>query len=80
MPEGGYLIDSPGVRSFNLDALSRAHLDTGFKELQSYLGCCKFSDCRHLIDPGCALSIALSAGEVSERRVKSYLQLRASCE
>lgn len=53
-PDGGDLIDSPGVREFGLWHLEPEHVTYGFKEFRDYLGGCKFRDCKHGDDPGCA--------------------------
>ncbi len=71
----GALIDSPGVRSFNIDHLTLENVNKGFPDLTPYIQQCKFSNCRHLQDPNCALSNALQEKKVSERRVQSYLQI-----
>lgn len=78
LPNGGDLIDTPGVRSFELGAMSLDHLDQGFVDITRYLGHCRFSDCRHQREPGCALREAVAQGEITPRRLDSYLQLRAT--
>ena len=75
LPHGGQLIDSPGVRDFRLGAVPAAELAQGFREFQPYLGRCKFNDCRHLTEPGCAINAALADGQISERRMESYRKL-----
>jgi ribosome biogenesis GTPase len=77
LPRGGDLIDSPGVRDFRLGETADADLARGFREFRPYLGSCRFQDCRHLTEPGCALKEAMRAGAVSERRVTSYRDLAA---
>ncbi len=80
LPGGGALVDTPGVRSFELGEISLADLDRGFVDIAPYLGRCRFSDCRHRREPGCALHDAVAQGEIAPRRLDSYLQLRASLE
>jgi len=75
LPHGGVLIDSPGVRDFRLGAVPAAELAQGFREFQPYLGHCKFNDCRHLTEPGCAINAALADGHISERRLENYRKL-----
>ena len=75
---GGSIIDSPGVRSFEVNQLNLDVLNHGFIDLYPYLGRCKFTDCRHLQDAGCALVDAVADGKISKRRVDSYLQIKAS--
>lgn len=71
----GTLIDSPGVRSFNIDHLTIQAIQHGFPDIMPFVAQCKFSNCRHLQDPGCAVQEALSDGNISERRIMSYLQI-----
>lgn len=78
LPEGGDLIDTPGVRSFELGELRLDDLDRGFVELTPYLGRCRFTDCRHATEPGCALRDAVEHDAVAQRRLDSYRQLRAA--
>lgn len=72
LPAGGDLIDSPGVRSFGLWSTSPAQVAQGFVEFRPYLGACRFNDCRHLVEPGCALQAAVREGKISPRRLASY--------
>jgi len=75
LPQGGELIDSPGVRDFRLGETAPADLARGFREFRPYLGMCRFQDCRHLSEPDCAVKEAMRKGAVSERRLASYRQL-----
>jgi ribosome biogenesis GTPase len=75
LPQGGDLIDSPGVRDFRLGETAPADLARGFREFRPYLGLCRFQNCRHLSEPGCAVKAAVRKGEISERRLRSYTQL-----
>lgn len=75
LPQGGDLIDSPGVRDFRLGETAAADLARGFREFRPYLGLCRFQDCRHLAEPGCAVKEAMRAGAISERRLASYRDL-----
>jgi ribosome biogenesis GTPase len=72
LPQGGDLIDSPGVRDFRLGESAAADPARGFREFRSYLGLCRFQDCRHLSEPGCAVKEALRQGAIGERRLASY--------
>lgn len=78
LPDGGDLIDSPGVRSFELGELQRLDLERGFVELEPFLGRCKFSNCTHRSEPGCAVLAALARGDIDPRRLASFQQLRES--
>lgn len=77
-PEGGNLIDSPGIREFGLWHMSQEELIHGFVEFRPFLGHCKFRDCQHEREPGCSLLQAVEAGQVSQRRLDSYRQILAS--
>ena len=72
LPSGGALIDSPGIREFGLWHMHRAQIEQGFREFRPLLGLCRFRDCRHRQEPGCALRAAVEAGEISGRRMDSY--------
>jgi ribosome biogenesis GTPase len=78
--EGGYLIDSPGVRSFRLGTLERDALERGFREFAPYLGRCRFADCRHLQEPDCALREAAAAGAIAAQRLENFHLLAAELE
>ncbi|RLA40849.1 MAG: ribosome biogenesis GTPase RsgA [Gammaproteobacteria bacterium] len=78
LPEGGQLIDSPGIREFGLIHLNEHDIAQGFIEFLPYLGHCKFRDCSHQNDPGCALQDALQAGKISPQRMQSYQLIKKS--
>ncbi|MBY5992288.1 small ribosomal subunit biogenesis GTPase RsgA [Ferrimonas balearica] len=69
---GGDLIDSPGVREFALWHLEPERVTWGFKEFREVLGSCKFRDCKHGDDPGCALRAAVESGQISRQRFDNY--------
>lgn len=71
----GALIDSPGVRSFNVDHLSIESIHNGFPDVVEYTKRCKFSNCNHLQDPGCAVEYAIENDLLAARRAESYLQI-----
>ena len=75
LPGGGDLIDSPGVRDFQLWAVTPDDLQRGFRELRRYRGDCRFQDCRHNGEPGCAVAAAADGGAVDARRLASYRSL-----
>lgn len=75
LPSGGYLIDSPGVRSFRLGQLDADALAGGFIEFRDYLGHCRFSNCSHQQEPGCALRAAVKAGRIAPQRLTNYLHM-----
>jgi ribosome biogenesis GTPase len=74
--DGGILIDSPGVRDF---APAIDHLDErtlGFPEVAARAGHCRFQDCKHMQEPGCAVIAAVESREMSARRYESYRRMR----
>lgn len=75
---GGQCIDSPGIREFGLGHLSPEQVAQGFVEFEDYLGRCKFRNCTHQQDPGCALIQAREEGAISSERFASYQQILAS--
>jgi ribosome biogenesis GTPase len=75
LPQGGDLIDSPGVRSFRLTRLSPQQLEQGFVEFRPCLGHCRFHNCSHDHEPGCALRDAVEKGCIHPRRLENYLRL-----
>ena len=77
-PGGGELIDSPGIREFGLGHVSRADVEAGFIEFADLLGTCRFRDCKHDREPGCALLGALEDGRVQQQRMNSYRSIIAS--
>jgi ribosome biogenesis GTPase len=72
LPDGGQIIDSPGVREFRLWPMDESELLHGFREFVPYLGQCKFRDCKHRQEPGCALREAVRSGRIDARRLASY--------
>src|SRR4051812_9215974 len=76
LASGGVLIDSPGVRDF-APAVDRLDAKTlGFPEVATRAGDCRFLDCKHLQEPGCAVIAAVDSGAMSPRRYESYRRLR----
>lgn len=71
-PLGGDLIDSPGIREFGLWHMEPEDLLFGFREFQPFLGHCKFRNCAHESEPGCAIQQALEDGDITEKRMASY--------
>jgi len=78
--DGGYVADTPGLREIGMWALAPESLDVCFPELRPYLPHCRFADCRHVVEPDCAVRAAVEAGEVSRVRYESYLKLRRELE
>ncbi|MBN6710560.1 small ribosomal subunit biogenesis GTPase RsgA [Haemophilus haemoglobinophilus] len=78
LPQGGNLIDSPGIREFGLWHLEQDQITKGYREFQYFLGACKFRDCKHLHDPGCAIQLAVEEGKIHPLRFENYHRLIAS--
>ena len=76
LPDGGDLIDSPGVAIFGLAGLSEAQLAYGYREFQPLLEHCQFNNCRHLHDKGCAVRLAAEQGNIPMSRYQRFLKLR----
>ena len=70
------IIDSPGIREFAPDVPDEATLTRGFPEIDALAARCRFSDCRHEDEPGCAVTAALEAGTLDASRLASYRMLR----
>ncbi|MGK0441020.1 MAG: ribosome biogenesis GTPase [Pseudohongiellaceae bacterium] len=79
-PEGGDLIDSPGIREFGLWHMTREQVADGFVEFRPYLNNCKFRDCKHEREPGCSLQAAIEEGIITEDRISSYISIAKSLE
>lgn len=75
LPSGGALIDSPGVREFAIGHMTRAEIIQGFPEFRLRTNDCKFRNCDHIKDPGCAIVKAVDTGECSRLRYQNLLTL-----
>lgn len=80
LPTGGTLIDSPGIREFGLWHMTKEQVEQGFVEFRPYLGTCKFRDCQHQQEPGCAILQAQDQGKISLGRLDSYRRIIGSLE
>lgn len=74
MPGGGLLIDTPGLRAFGLTG-SEEGISSAFPEIEDASLSCRFRDCTHTDEPGCAVRAAVEAGELTQERLDSYLKL-----
>lgn len=75
LPNGGQVIDSPGIREFGLWHMDKEQLLAGFIEFRPFLGHCRFRDCQHEQEPGCALLEALQQRRISAQRFNSFRQI-----
>ncbi len=75
LQNGAMVIDTPGMRQLGMWDVSEG-LGEAFGDVEQYLGKCRFSDCRHLTEPGCAVREAIESGELKAERWKSYNSLK----
>ena len=80
LPGGARIIDSPGVRDYAPALREIGQVLQGFREIESAGQSCRFANCRHLREPGCAAKAAVESGEISARRYESYRRLLALTE
>ncbi len=78
LDEESLLIDCPGVQAFGLHHLTLGEIEQGFIEFAPYLGLCRFRDCHHLHEPGCALLGAVAQGKINARRLELFQQIAAN--
>lgn len=77
---GGYVADTPGIRSLALFDLEPGELDAYYREIAPLVERCAFSDCTHVHEPNCAVRAAVEEGRIAPERYDSYLRLRAEIE
>ena len=75
LPAGGRIIDTPGVKEFGIIDMAREELSHYFPEMRRILGDCRFNNCIHIDEPGCAVKAAVSAGTITTDRYASYLTI-----
>jgi len=75
LPDGGFVVDTPGLREIGVWNLRASDLDECFLEFRPFLGHCKFGDCTHVREPGCAVRDAVAAKSIGPSRYDSYLKL-----
>jgi ribosome biogenesis GTPase len=73
LPEGGIVIDTPGMRELQIDS---ADLSRSFEDIEDLAAMCKFRDCSHTKEPGCAVQRAIAGGELSKKRFENYKKLQ----
>ena len=79
LKNGAMIIDTPGMRELGMWDVSSG-LGEAFADVEQYLGKCKFSDCKHQTEPGCAIKEAIANGELSHERWKSYMSLKSEAK
>ncbi|MGV3763230.1 ribosome small subunit-dependent GTPase A [Parapedobacter sp.] len=75
LPEGGRLIDTPGIRELGIIDIEPQELGHFFPEMRERMNDCRFNDCRHINEPGCAVLAALESGAIATSRYDSYLSI-----
>jgi len=75
VPGGGYIIDTPGIRELGIIDIEKQELGHFFPEMRDRLNECKYHNCRHINEPGCAVIAAVEEGEIDESRYESYLSI-----
>ena len=80
LPNGGFVCDTPGLREVGMWGIEPREVDRCFPEMRPLLDECRFGDCTHRVEPGCAVRSAVEGGQVSRARYESYLKLRKELE
>jgi len=75
LPEGGFLVDTPGIKGFGIIDIEKDELALYFPEMKELLSDCKFYNCKHINEPGCAVKQAVQEGQIADWRYQSYLSL-----
>jgi ribosome biogenesis GTPase len=80
LPDSGFVVDTPGLREVGMWGLAADHVDECFREFRPFIPECKFGNCTHRVEPGCAVKAAVASGTISAERYDSYLRLREEIE
>ncbi len=80
LPGGGQIIDTPGLREFALMDIEKNELSHYFPEMRNLIHDCKFNNCLHVDEPGCAIKLAVEEGRISPDRYVSYLNILGSID
>jgi ribosome biogenesis GTPase len=75
---GGFVVDTPGIREFGLSDLRRRELARFYPEIAAVVTDCRFDDCSHVHEPGCAVRAAVQEGSISGTRYDNYIKIHAS--
>ncbi|MEO6149705.1 MAG: ribosome small subunit-dependent GTPase A [Mucilaginibacter sp.] len=75
LPQGGFIIDTPGIRELGVIDIEKQELSHFFPEMRERMHDCRFNNCRHINEPGCAVLDALEEGEIEPSRYDSYLSI-----
>ncbi len=77
---GGYIIDTPGIKEFGLVRFDKTELGQRFPEIRHYMHACRFNNCLHVNEPGCAVIQAVERGDIPEFRYRNYLNMLEDIE
>ena len=80
LPFGGSIIDTPGIREMGLVDVPKHELAQYYPEMRAVMNDCKFNNCQHFNEPGCAVKVAINKGIISEERYLSYLAIKDTIE
>lgn len=80
LPDGGFVVDTPGLREIGMWGMPSEDLDYCFPELRPHIDRCRFANCTHIAEPDCGVRSAVECGEVSAGRYESYVKLRCELE
>ena len=80
LPVGGSIIDTPGIREMGLVDVPKNELAQYYPEMRAVMNDCKFNNCQHFNEPGCAVKAAINEGVISEERYLSYLAIKDTIE
>ncbi len=80
LPGGGYIVDTPGIKGFGIIDVEKDELALYFPEMKEKLSECRFYNCKHLTEPGCAVKEAVENGEIAETRYESYAAIMSDDE
>jgi len=75
LPFGGFIIDTPGIREFGIVDIEQSELGRLFPEIRQHMEGCRFKNCRHINEPGCAVLTAVENGDIELSRYDSYLSI-----
>ena len=75
LPEGGFIIDTPGIKELGVIDIEKQELSHFFPEMRDRMHDCRFHNCRHINEPGCAVIAAVESGEIALSRYESYLSI-----
>jgi ribosome biogenesis GTPase len=75
LPGGGFIVDTPGIRELGIIDIEQGELSHFFPEMRGRMNQCRFNNCRHINEPGCAIVAAVETGEIELSRYESYLSI-----